>query len=614
MKTTLRRLWVFLRPHRRLLAWGGITTLLLAAGGVLPPLVMRAFFRDVINVGPHAPSAMDKLPWVLGAMFLVPFAINLLDRVNGYAMALAGTRFVTSMRNALIRRILVHDMRFHGETLSGTLVGRLMDDVSRVQSLITPETMRAATDVFVFVFTVGAVFYFSWILGLALTLMLVGYVLAYRYYVKRIRRASRSWRHYFDIVNGRLQENLAGARAIRIYNREDDENLLFRGRQELSNDRALDLQMANASLGTVCTFVAGMGSTVICGVGVWLALGWEKPGDFAYPDLVAVDAFVWMAIHPATRITNMAAQFADVFVSVGRVLDIMDDAPRIVSAPGARPMPDGPGAVEFRDVHFAYDPAKPLYRGLSLSVPAGSTVALVGHTGCGKTSLTTILMRYFDVQEGSVSIDGADVRSVTLESLRRVFGVVLQDPVVFEGTVRDNIAYGRPDASDPAVRAAAEAAEIHTTIERLPQGYATELGTRGVKLSVGQKQRLSIARAILTDPRILVMDEATSSLDSESEALIQKALARLLAGRTSFVVAHRLSTIRNADAIVVMDQGAIVEQGTHERLMAMPGGRYRHLYEEMVGQAKRGGDARAENPNATLHGPVFGLDAALRGN
>lgn len=603
-----RRLVAFALPYRGLLGWGLAATVALAALSVLPPFVMRAYYSRVIEKTEADPDVVvTVLPWVLLAMFAIPFATNVLDRLNGYILTLAGTRFVTDIRNTLMRRILVHDMRFHGETLSGSLVGRLMDDVSRMSTLMTTEAMRTVIDIVIFLFSVGVVFYLSWILGIVLVVMLVGYGLAYRHFAKKIRRASRSWRHYFDLVNGRLQENLAGARAIRIYNREDGENDLFIDRQTTTMDRALDLQTANVGLGVACSFIAGIGSTIIAALGVLMALYADKT-DFHYPDVLAVDMFVWMAVNPSVRLTNMAGQLADVFVSVGRVLDIIEDPPKIVSPPGAPDLPDGPGAVEFDRIEFAYDPAKPLYRGLSLSVKAGQTIALVGHTGCGKTSLTTVLMRYYDLTGGAIRIDGADIRAVKLESLRRAFGVVLQDPVIFEGTVRENIAYGRPDAHISEIEAAARAAEIHDTVVRLPDGYDTVLGTLGLKLSVGQKQRLSIARAILTDPRILVMDEATSSLDSESEALIQKALARLLKGRTSFVVAHRLSTIRNADAIVVMDQGAIVEQGTHAELMAIPGGRYRHLYEEMLGAPSNGdGGDDPRDPNATMHGPLFGF-------
>jgi ATP-binding cassette subfamily B protein len=332
----------------------------------------------------------------------------------------------------------------------------------------------------------------------------------------------------------------------------------------------------------VCTFIAGFGSAAVTILGLFRVL----EGTLQYGDVFAVNQFVWMALNPAIRITNMAGQLTETFVSVRRVLEVLDEVPSVSPNLDEPAIKAGEGRVEFDKVDFAYVPSAPLYRGLSLTVPAGSTVALVGHTGCGKTTLTTLLMRHWDIQGGEIRIDGQNIAKVNLRSLRRQFGVVLQDPVVFDGTLFENIAYGEPDADEQAVLEAAQAAELGSLLERLPDGLLTEVGTHGIKLSVGEKQRISIARAIVRDPLILIMDEATSSLDSESEALIQRALERVLTGRTSFVVAHRLSTIVGADAIVVMDSGRIVEKGRHEELMQIENGSYRKLYEELRGQAE----------------------------
>jgi ATP-binding cassette subfamily B protein len=308
-------------------------------------------------------------------------------------------------------------------------------------------------------------------------------------------------------------------------------------------------------------------------------------------DLLALNSYVWMVLHPALRLTSFAGEFAQIGVSIERISEVLREVPEIRSAPDAPPIHAPSGRVEFCAVDFAYKPDEPLFRGLSLSVAPGKTVALVGHTGCGKSTLTSLLMRFWDPQGGCVRIDGTDIRSVRLNSLRELFGVVLQNPIVFDGSIAENIAYGRPEASRAEIEAAAEAAEITEFASRLPQGLDTVLGTYGVKLSLGEKQRVSIARAVVKNPRILVMDEATSSLDSECEALIQRAISRALKGRTSFVVAHRLSTIVAADLIVVLDAGRIMETGRHDELMAVENGRYRKLYDEMRGAAEPGGGA-----------------------
>ena len=293
-----------------------------------------------------------------------------------------------------------------------------------------------------------------------------------------------------------------------------------------------------------------------------------------------------MALSPAVNLTQMLGQLSETFVSVDRVAETLGTRPQVRSERNAPPMPRGRGAVEFRDVTFSYLPDQPVYRNLSLKVAPGATVALVGPTGCGKTTFASLLMRDWDVQGGAILIDGVDIRTVRLRSLRRLFGVVLQDPVIFEGTLAENIAYGRPDAPREKIEATARAAEIHP--EDFDNGFDTLIGADGVNLSLGERQRVAIARAIFVDPLILIMDEATSSLDSLSEALIQRALDRVLVGRTSFIVAHRLSTITAADLIVVMDAGQIVETGRHEELLETAGGMYRNLYDEMVGQRAGG--------------------------
>jgi ABC-type multidrug transport system fused ATPase/permease subunit len=302
----------------------------------------------------------------------------------------------------------------------------------------------------------------------------------------------------------------------------------------------------------------------------------------------ATISYMWLALQPAIRLSQVAGQMVETMVSVRRIFELLDIPVTVTSPPDAPAIRTPRGEIRLSQVSFAYTDDEPLFQGLDMHIESGKTIALVGHTGCGKTTLTSLLMRFWDVHRGTITIDGTDIRSVDVSSLRRLFGVVPQHPVVFEETIHDNIAYGKKYATRDEVVGAAKRAEIHETIMRLPHGYDTLLGTRGIRLSLGEKQRISIARAIIKQPRILVLDEATSALDSESEEAIQRALEVILRHRTSLVIAHRLSTIVNADRIIVMRHGRIVETGTHRELRAIPNGEYRRYYTEML--ARQTGD------------------------
>jgi subfamily B ATP-binding cassette protein MsbA len=575
----------FVRPYRGRLAIVLVGTALFAALLSCPPLVMSYYVDHVLK-----PKRWELLELVVAAIVLVPVCASVIRFFAMQLAVLVGRRFLADMRLALYEHVMALSMRYHSGAASGAVVGRIMADVNMLRRLITAHSVRVVIDAIMFCFALGVSFYLSWIQASVLCGILVLYLLVYWRYATRIRRATRLYRNVYDEIGGRLQETAAGVRQVRIFNREEWENEQFLGRTIQSLEKALEGRISSVSLKTACAMVAGYGSTVIIGLNAYFVL----TGRMTFGELLAFDQYVWFAIHPAIRLTILAGQLAETLVSADRVEEVMREPIDIRSAPGAPRIARGPGSVEYRDVHFGYEKGVPLFEGLSLEVPAGATVALVGHTGCGKTTLTSLLPRYWDVQGGAVLVDGIDVRTVELRSLRRLFGIVLQDSMIFDGTLAENIAYGLPGATRSQIEEAARAAEILERASTLPQGLDSLVGTKGVKLSVGEKQRVSIARAILRDPEILVMDEATSALDSESEALIQKSLARVLEGRTSFVIAHRLSTIVNADMIVAMSAGRIVETGTHDELVARPAGMYRALYEELL--AGGGEDTDADAP------------------
>jgi len=569
----LRSLYPFARPYVARILLSLVITIAFTVFGILPPLVMRFFVDKVIEQG-----RWDLLLPVIGIIVLLPLIAAGIRFLSSLNIMWAGRRFLADVRANLYAKVLDLSMRYHGESASGSVVGRIMSDVNMLQRLLTGQTVNMIVDVVTFCFALSVAFTLSPEQAAVLCALLVIYVFVYVQYSRRIRRSTRLYRASYDDIGGRLQETVAGVRQVRIYNREEWESGLFLDRNAESLQKAAATRISSISMNTACMAIAGFGSSIIITLNAYFV----AKGRMSYGDLLAFDVYVWFAISPAIRLTSMAAMFSETFVSVDRISEVLEQSDEIRDREDAIDMPRGAGAVEFRDVTFGYDEHSVLYDGLSFKVEPGQAVALVGRTGCGKTTLTSLLMRYWDIRSGQILIDGLDISTVKLRSLRRLFGVVLQDPVVFSGSVAENIAYGRPGASRDEIEKAARAAEIHDAIASLPAGYDTVLGARGVKLSVGEKQRLSIARALLLDPEILILDEATSSLDSESEDLIRKSLKKALEGRTSFVVAHRLSTIAASDQIIVMDMGRIVERGTHEELLSREDGAYRALHDELT--------------------------------
>lgn len=568
----IKALWPYVRRYRWRLLLALVGTGLVTLLGVLPPLLYRFLFDKVVR-----PQAWQLLVPALGAIVIAGLMSLCIQFVNTRILMSAAYQLLKDLRLDMYRQILQLGMRYHSSLSAGAITARLMGDVSALQTLITTSTIQILVDLVIFIFSVTVAFTISTKLACILLIIVALYVIAYKYFVRPIRGANIAYRRQLDRLAGRLQETLRGVRHVRIYNREDHERELFAGHATDTMESSLTATMSTVGLSVTCSLVSGYGSTIIAGLGAWFVLH----GEMSYGDIWAMDHYVWLAITPAVRLANVAANLAATFVSVERIVEVLNEQPSIVSAPGAPRMEPGPGTVSFRNVFFSYAPEKPMFRGFSLEVESGSMVALVGHTGCGKTTVTNLLMRHWDIQAGEILVNGVDIHSVDLNSLRRLFGVVLQDPVLFEGTLAENIAYGLPTAPRDAIEEAARAAEIFGMATALPQGFDTVIGSRGVTLSLGEKQRVSIARAILREPEILIMDEATSALDSQSEDLIQTALARVLKGRTSFVVAHRLSTITEADLIVVMDDGCIVEQGTFRWLKHKPGGHFRRLYGQL---------------------------------
>ena len=566
-----RRLLEFIRPYAARLAGALGLTVSLAVLGMAPPLIVMYIVDEVIVAG-----RWEMLEVTVALLVAVPVLTAGLRVANAYTLSWVAHRLILNVRLTMYRHVFRLAIRFHDEMGTGKVMSRMMGDVATVRQMVTMQMLRIVTDLISIVAALGICYGLNWKLALLMTILMPLYVVNYRIFIGPIRMSRRRWREKMDDVSVGLQERLAGVRLVKAYGREKREDRAFAEETHAGLDFAMQSDTHRASARSGFWVVSGIRNTLIFCLGCYFVI----QGDMTYGGVMAFLAYAMRVFEPVMNLMNVGIQIEDMMVSVDRIYEILDHPVEIRDAAGAVDLPVVHGRVVFDNVGFEYKEGEPVLKNICLDVQPGQTVALVGHTGCGKTTLTSLLMRYYDVTEGAIRVDGHDVREVTIRSLRKQVGQVLQDSVLFDMTIRENLGYGKPDAPDRDVINAARVGEIHEFAMRTRDGYDTRIGDDGIKLSVGEKQRLSIARAVLTQPAILILDEATSSLDSLSEALIQKAMAAVLKGRTSFVIAHRLSTVLTADLIVVMDRGEIVERGTHDALMQITDGNYRRLVQQ----------------------------------
>ncbi|MFA5204188.1 MAG: ABC transporter ATP-binding protein [Lentisphaeria bacterium] len=563
----------FLKPYRWVMAGAVVVTMLLTVLAMLPPLLMRAVIDRVVGAGDRASF------WPLAlCMVAVPVLAAVCSLLQSLGLAYAGWRFLMDVRVGLYQHLLGLSMRFFGKHSTGMLVNRLMGDSSTVGNMLSQQSLTVISDVICSGFAVAATFAINWRMALILVAVVVLFAGNWKLNIGQLRRVGRSYWQSFDRLSGGIQNRLSANLAVKTFGAEQREQRVFEGQSATALELLSNANTTSNTFWMNTSLIQNLGRSVIFFLGCALVLR----GDMTYGDVVAFTAYAMQLLWPAIRFSEMARQIQDFRVAIERISEILAEQPEIAAKPGALPVGRLKGGVRFENVHFHYEPGRPVIRGFDLEVAPGETVALIGPTGCGKSTILTLLMRFYDTSSGEIRLDGLPVQDLELDSLRRQFGIVLQDPLLFNVSIADNLRYARPGATRADLEAAARVAEIHDFIMSLPDGYDTVIGSEGIQLSTGQKQRITIARAVAADPAILIMDEATSALDSESEHAIQLAMQRVLKGRTAFIVAHRLSTIRNADRIIVLKGGVISEMGRHEELMALPDGHYRMLYDRFM--------------------------------
>lgn len=564
-----RRLLGFVRPYRRRM----ILAIIALVVGTLLGLVMPLVVRGVVDVGlvERNLALLNRFTALLTLVFLTQAFFSF---VNRYNTAFIGERVVADLREQLYSHLLKLSLRFFSDRRTGELVSRVINDVTTLQAAVTDNLISLLQQGLTLIGGVIFLFWLDWRLTSVILAGIPIVTLTMVYLGRKIRRAATEVQDRLAEASAVVDESIGGIRIVKSFAREAYEVTRFAAKVEETFAAAMKRVKISAILAPIIGFMAFMSITIT----LWFG-GYEViQGRLSSGGLIAFLIYTLLVAGPIAAFSGLYSQFQAALGATERIFELLDLPPDIADAPNAYPLPPIIGQVRFEHVSFEYDSSLPVLHDVSLTTKPGQVVALVGPSGAGKTTLVNLIPRFYDVSAGCITIDGHDIRQVTSLSLREQMGMVPQETAMFSDTIRENIRYGKLEATQTEIEEAARAANAHEFIVKMPQGYETRVGERGIKLSGGQRQRIAIARAILKDPRILILDEATSSLDSESEQLVQEALERLMKSRTTFVIAHRLSTIINADWILVLEGGRIVEQGTHAELVSRPDGLYHKLH------------------------------------
>ncbi len=567
--TGLRRTFLYLRRYWPSALGALLSLLLVNAANLTAPKLLQYLIDKGIK------------PLDMGAVWLVTMALvgvalvrGVFNFLQGYLGEVASQGVAYDLRNDIFAKLQSLSFSYHDRAQTGKLMTRMTSDVELVRMFLGRGLVMLLSAILLLIGTLVMLFLMSWRLTLLVLLTIPGIAFIFTLFVRNVMPMSRTVQQKLGALNTILQENLRGIRIVKAFAREEHEIERYAARNHDLLESNISLIRLFSTYFPLIFFFSNLGTVIVVGVGGYLVI----QGRLTLGELTAFIGYLIYLLMPMFMMGMIGAMLSRAEASAQRIVEVLDAESEVRERPGAIPLPPIRGRVEFDHVSFRYVGAESnVITDISFVAEPGQTVAILGQTGAGKSTIINLIPRFYDVTEGRVLIDGYDVRDVTLDSLRSQIGFVLQETTLFSGTIRENIAYGRPDASLDEVVAAAKAAQAHDFILELPDGYETRVGERGVGLSGGQKQRIAIARALILDPRILIMDDATSSVDAETEYKIQKALEHLREGRTTFIIAQRISTVRTADKILLLDRGRLVAEGTHEELL-----RTSELYVEIL--------------------------------